>query len=76
MKSDFLSLNLRDGLKGLAVVVISAVITAVLTIIENKGLYGLKESVGQIATVAITSGLAYILKNFLSDENDRIGGII
>lgn len=70
--SKIFSLDIRDGIKGLAVAVLSAVLTLILSLLQNGGVIDWK----QVGVVALTAGLSYILKNFLSDEEGKIAGKI
>lgn len=57
------TLNIRDLLKGLLVSVISAVLTALLPLLQDGNF---KVNWSLILTVAATTGISYLLKNFLS----------
>ncbi|MEO6610758.1 MAG: hypothetical protein ABIT05_01455 [Chitinophagaceae bacterium] len=57
------SLDIRDGLKGLLVAVITPVFTVIINSLEAGSLtFNWKA----IAITALTAGLAYVLKNFLT----------
>lgn len=69
MKSSLFSLQTKDFVKGLFI----AVLTSVLTIIYTSVSAGHLEFDGKtIATTALTSALAYIMKNFVTNSNDEI----
>lgn len=70
--SKFLTLNVRDVIKGLAVSIISAVLTVILDLLQKGSVIDWK-SVGVIALIA---GISYLLKNVFSDENGKIAGRI
>ena len=71
MKSNFFSLNLFDILKGLVVSVIATVLTAILNLLQTGAdLFSLDWK--SILTIAITSGIAYIVKNLLTNNKDEI----
>lgn len=57
------TLNYRDVLRGLLVSVISAVLTALLPIVSEGSFdFNWKE----IAAVAVTTGISYLLKNYFT----------
>lgn len=76
MANKIFSLEIRDVVKGLAVVVLTAVLTLVLQLVNDKGLGLTGSDVQTVAQVAITSGIGYLLKNWLTDKNDKILGKI
>ena len=72
MKSKLFRLDKNDFIKGLIVTVVTAVLTALLKVIETGGLEFNMANAKVIATVAITAGISYILKNFASNSEDKI----
>lgn len=69
MNSTFLNLNVNDLIKGLAV----AVITSVLTIVYNTLQTGsLAFDWQAIATAALTSAIAYLMKNLLTNSEGKM----
>lgn len=67
--SNLFSLNLRDFGKGLFVAILTAVISYL------GGLTNLMTvDTALIVKIAITSGLAYIVKNLISDNDGKILG--
>lgn len=65
MNSTFLTLNTKDFIKGLLVAVLSAVVTILYNTIQSGSLaFDWK----QIGVVALTSALAYIMKNLFSNS--------
>lgn len=69
MKSSLFSLDTKDFVKGLFV----AVFTSVITILYTSVSAGHLEFDGKtIATTALTSALAYIMKNFVTNSNDEL----
>lgn len=71
-QSNFLSLGVRDFLRGLAIAVIAPVI---LVIQQSLELGELVFNWKLIATTAISAGLAYVVKNlFTSPDSAKIGG--
>jgi len=71
--STIFKLDWRDLLKGLLVAILSAVMSAVLSIIQNGGTFT-ADSLPMIATVALSAGLGYLLKNLATDENGKVLG--
>lgn len=69
--SEFLKLNNRDWLKGLVMVVISAVLTIALEVLQNGSL---NFDWNKIAVVGLTAGVAYILKNLGTNQDGKMLG--
>jgi hypothetical protein len=69
MKSNFLSLNSKDFIKGLLVSVLTSVITIVYTSLQ-AGSFTFDWKA--IAMAALTSALAYITKNLLTNSEDQV----
>lgn len=69
-------LGYKDAIKGVIVSVLSAVVTALLGIIQQNGLALTSTELKTVATVAVTTFLGYLLKNFFTDENDKFVGKI
>lgn len=74
MKSKLFRLDSRDMLKGLVVAVLGAVLASMQVLLSEKGLDWTPQDLTQIVQVAVTALVAYLAKNFVSDENDRLGG--
>ena len=69
MNSAFLTLNSKDFLKGLVVAVITAVITIVYTSVQAGNLNFDWKAIG---VTALSSALAYIMKNLFTNNNDQL----
>lgn len=69
-------LGYRDAIKGVVMSVLSAVLTTLLSIIQQNGLALTGAELKMIATVAITTLLSYLIKNFFTDKNDKFIGKI
>lgn len=69
MKSPFLSLNTKDFFKGLFVTVLTAVVTIIYKSIEVGSIVFDWKAIG---TAALSAGLAYILKNLMTNSSDQI----
>lgn len=68
------ALSTKDLLKGLVVVVITSVLTILLQSVSEKGLALGAEDWKLVLQVAVTSGAGYLLKNWLTDDKDKILG--
>lgn len=69
MNSNFFSLNLLDFAKGLFIAVLTSVITLLYTSIESGELTFDWKLIG---TTALTSALAYIMKNLLTNSEGKL----
>lgn len=69
MKSQFLSLDSKDFLKGLVLSVLSAVVTVLYTSIESGNLTFDFKAIGM---VALSTALGYIVKNLLTNSKDQL----
>jgi hypothetical protein len=65
MQSTLFTLNTTDFIKGLLMAVLSSVITVVYQTIEAGSLVFDWKAIG---TIALTSGLAYIMKNLFTNS--------
>lgn len=68
MKSGFLSLNTKDFIKGLLLSVFTSVISILYTSVEAGNLVFDKKA---ILTTALTTALGYIMKNLLTNSEDK-----
>jgi GTPase Era involved in 16S rRNA processing len=68
MKSTFLSLNTTDFLKGLVVAVLTSVLTIIYTSLQTGSLVFDWKT---IATTALTSAIAYVSKNLLTNSKEQ-----
>jgi hypothetical protein len=71
MNSTFLNLNTTDFLKGLIMAVLSTVITIVYQTVEAGSLVFDWKSIG---TMALTTALAYIMKNLFTNSAGQFFG--
>ena len=65
MKSVFGSINLQDFFKGLIVAVLTAIVTVLYSTIESGAIVF---NVKQLLVTSLSAALAYIIKNYLSNE--------
>lgn len=69
MQSTFLNLNTNDFIKGLVMAVLSTVITIVYQTVEAGSLVFDWKSIG---TMALTTALAYIMKNLFTNSTGNL----
>jgi hypothetical protein len=69
MQSTFLNLNTTDFIKGLIITVLSSIITVIYQTVEAGSLVFDWKSIG---TIALTSGLAYIMKNLFTNSTGKL----
>ena len=69
MNSTFFSLNTNDFLKGLVMAVLTSVITVVYQTVEAGSLVFDWKAIG---TLALTSALAYIMKNLFTNSTGKL----
>lgn len=65
MNSTFLNLNFNDFVKGLAVAVLTSVLTIVYDVVQTGSLTFDWKHIG---TAAITTAIAYLLKNLFTNS--------
>lgn len=68
-------LRSHDFFKGFVVAVLAGVLQFIYEVIQHKGLSFTSEDLMAIANIAVGSGVAYLIKNLLTDENGKVGGI-
>ncbi len=66
------SLNFRDVAKGLIVAVFSGVLIAAYDMVTKTSAVDWH----QLAVVAVGAGLGYLVKNFISDGNGKVAGVV
>jgi hypothetical protein len=71
MNSKFLNLDSTDFIKGLIMAVLSTVITVVYQTVEAGSLTFDWKAIG---TMALTSALAYIMKNLFTNSTGKLFG--
>lgn len=71
MNSTFLNLNSSDFIKGLIMAVLTTVITIIYQTVEAGSLTFDWKSIG---TMALTSALAYIMKNLFTNSTGKLFG--
>lgn len=76
MNSKMFSVNSADFAKGLALAIIAAVLTWVLQTIDTPGFSVSSIDWAEIGRIAMSAGIAYILKNYISNEDGKILGVI
>jgi hypothetical protein len=69
MNSTFLNLNFNDFVKGLAVAVLTSVLTIVYDVVQTGSLTFDWKHIG---TAAITTAIAYLLKNLFTNSTGTL----
>ena len=69
--SDFLKINVRDLVKGSVVAVLAVLTSSLVTILESGALPTV-EQLKKIGLIALTAGVSYLLKNFLTNSQDEV----
>lgn len=70
MKSKFLSLEIKDWIRGLFMAVGAAVVDGAI-IVLNAGAMPNTDEYKRLAIVGLSAGLVYIAKNLLTNSNDQ-----
>jgi hypothetical protein len=70
MNSDLFKLNLTDVAKGVIVAVLAAVLSGLYQALTNQAVIDPK----QLLLMGVTAGIGYLIKNFLTDENNKLLG--
>lgn len=70
MKSKFLTLDQRDFIHGLIIVVFCTFITGFYQLIANGGVLN-RETIKPVIIAAIGSGVSYLTKNLLSNSKGQ-----
>ena len=76
MKSNLFRLDFLDAGRGLAVAVLAAVLTYIVGALNSPDFAFSAIDWGYIVKIALTSGISYMVKNFLSDESGKLGGVL
>lgn len=75
MNSPQYSLNFKDLAKGLLVAVFAAIIASIGQALNAPGFDFATFNYSQLLSVALTAGIGYLTKNFLTDSSGKIAGI-
>lgn len=70
-QTPFLTIGLKDGIKGLITAIITALLTGAYSILDHGGLPTPAEW-KTIAFSSIAAGVSYLLKNYLTNSEDKI----
>lgn len=76
MNSPLFKLDVRDIVKGLVVAVLTATVAALGNALNMPNFDLFSYDWTSLISVGVTAGIAYILKNVLSDEQGRVGGVL
>lgn len=74
--SQLFKLNSSDFTRGLIVAVLAAVVAAFGEALKMPNFDFLAYDWSTLVTVALTAGLAYLSKNFLTSDNGKFGGFL
>ncbi|HEY5139294.1 MAG TPA: hypothetical protein VIJ25_08270 [Methylococcales bacterium] len=72
INAKFLSLNAQDAIKGAIVAAGTSIITTLVSAMNTGSLPHLSDLRG-IGIAGLSAGLAYLLKNFLTNSKDQLG---
>lgn len=71
MNSDFLKFNWKDFMKSFVVMIITAILTAILPILQVGTFPTMLELKGIVGT-SLLAGISYLIKNFLTNSRGNI----
>ena len=71
MKSAFMTLNWLDALKGFILAVLTALVTSVYQLIQLGTIQFTWVFWQPVVYSALAGGLAYLIKNFLTNDDDK-----
>lgn len=74
--SSIFKLNIKDLSKGLVVAVLVAVLTTLESIIKAHGFHLTMQDLESIFSTGSLAMIGYLLKNFLTDDNDKFIGVM
>lgn len=69
MKSEFLKLDLKDLVKGFVLVIIVAILTGILAILQGEMIFTW-ETLKPVLFSSLAAGISYLLKNILTNSRD------
>lgn len=76
MSSKLYRIDAHDLVKGVVTAVLTAVVAYLGTILNVPGFDLMTFDWAALLNVALAAGAGYVLKNFLSDEDGRVGGVL
>lgn len=71
-RSELLNWNKNDFIKGLVMTIFAAVLTAIYNLVEMEGFDWTHSEVIGVAKVAALAGMAYLLKNLITNSDGKI----
>jgi len=74
--SKLFTLRRNDYVRGLVVAVLSAVLTWLLQVLEVPGFDFASISLSECLRIALVAAIAYLAKNFATDDNGKVIGKI
>ena len=72
MKSGFLRLNWKDVLRGFLMALIGAILTGLLTVLDQGEIPMTWAQWKPIIITGLAAGIAYLLKNFFTNSKDKM----
>jgi hypothetical protein len=72
MNAKFLSLNAQDALKGAVVAAGTAILTALLSVLNTGTLPHLAD-LKETGIAGLSAGLAYLIKNVFTNSHNQLG---
>jgi len=73
--SKLFNLNGKDLIKGAIVTVLSSLSMGLLVYLDDSQIPTLEE-LKSVVVFSLVAGASYLLKNFITDDNDKIGGVV
>lgn len=71
MKSNFLNLNIKDVAKSILMVVLTALVGGIYQLLEAGAVLDWV-TIKPVLTASVLAGVSYLLKNFLTNSEDKI----
>lgn len=75
MKSKLFTLNVRDFLRGLVVAILASVFAWVLQVLNAPGFDWATINWAELARIALSSCIGYLMKNYISNSRGEVLGI-
>jgi hypothetical protein len=73
--SKLFSLNTKDLIKGAAVTAITTLVASIVVFLDDNQLPTIEELKSALF-FSLIAGVSYLLKNFITDDRDKIGGVV
>ena len=73
--SKLFSLNTKDLIKGTVVTAITTLVASIVVFLDDNQLPTIEELKSALS-FSLIAGVSYLLKNFITDDQDKIGGVV